>query len=250
MSHRIIIRQIDTIFSLTYIITFHLTSFLIPQCMYTVSSFWSFWTHPSVFDLDHLIFHLYFILAILALWSYFFWLVMLESASYELPPLSSFVTSAFVGPIILKLSIFNYSLKFKTSCTCAHRFHSWQHSALFTTSKDLHCTRLLNPHDKWFSPGRIGHGLPGLPGSIRRLHCHGWPSAGEKSLKLINTPSQSPNDGQASPCLISHSTHIPILIACSILCLSLPHHCPIHAPNPQISDLSFRSWQVWVHAFP
>ena len=43
--------------------------------------------------------------------------------------------------------------------------------------------------------------LPGLPGSIRRLHCHGWPSAGEKSLKLINTPSHSPNDGQASPCL-------------------------------------------------
>ena len=93
-------------------------------------------------------------------------------------------------------------------------------------------------------------GLPGLPGSIRRLHCHGWPSAGEKSLKLINTPSHSPNDGQASPCLNSHSTHIPIFIACSILCLSLPHHCPIHAPNPQISDLSFRSWQVWVHAFP
>ena len=93
-------------------------------------------------------------------------------------------------------------------------------------------------------------GSPGLPGSIRRLHCHGWPSAGEKSLKLINTPSHSPNDGQASPCLNSHSSHIPILIACSILCLSLPHHCPIHAPNPQISDLSFRSWQVWVHAFP
>ena len=40
---------------------------------------------------------------------------------------------------------------------------------------------------------------------------------GEKSLKLINTPSHSPNDGQASPCLNSHSTHIPILIACSIL---------------------------------
>ena len=30
------------------------------------------------------------------------------------------------------------------------------------------------------------------------------------------------------PCLalMSHSTHIPILIACSILCLVLPHHCP------------------------
>ena len=89
-----------------------------------------------------------------------------------------------------------------------------------------------------------------LPGSIRRLHCHGWPSAGEKSLKLINTPSHSPNDGQASPCLNSHSTHIPILIACSILCLALPHHCPIHAPQ----STDFRSLllflQVWVHAFP
>ena len=70
-----------------------------------------------------------------------------------------------------------------------------------------------------------------LPGSIRRLNCHKWPSAGEKSLKLINTPSHSPNDGQASPCLNSHSTHIPIPIACSIPCLVLPHHCPIHAPQ-------------------
>ena len=71
---------------------------------------------------------------------------------------------------------------------------------------------------------------------ITRIHpcrhnCHGWPSAGEKSLKLINTPSHSPNDGQASPCLKSHSTHIPILIACSILCLVLPYHSPIHAPQ-------------------
>ena len=46
--------------------------------------FWSFWTHPSVFDLVHLILHLYFILAILVLWSYFFWLVML---SWTLAPL-------------------------------------------------------------------------------------------------------------------------------------------------------------------
>ena len=74
-------------------------------------------------------------------------------------------------------------------------------------------------------------GLPGLPGSIRRLNCHGWPSAGEKSLKRINTPSRSPKDGQASPCLNSHFTHIPILIARSILCLVLPHHCPINAPQ-------------------
>ena len=50
-----------------------------------------------------------------------------------------------------------------------------------------------------------------------RLNCHGWPSAGEKCLKLINTPSHSPYDGQASPCLNSHSTHIPIPIACSIV---------------------------------
>ena len=69
---------------------------------------------------------------------------------------------------------------------------------------------------------------------------------GKKSLKLINTPSHSPNDGQASPCLNSHSTRIPILIACSILCLTLPHHCPIHAPQ----STDFRSLlpflQVWV----
>ena len=77
----------------------------------------------------------------------------------------------------------------------------------------------------------------------------GWPSAGEKSLKLINTPSHTPNDGQASPCLNSHSTHIPILIACSILCLVLPHHCPIHAPQ----SIDFRSLllflKAWVHVF-
>ena len=79
--------------------------------------------------------------------------------------------------------------------------------------------------------GRLRWIYQELPGSIRRLHCHGWPSTGEKSLKLINTPSHSPNDGQASPCLDSHSTHIPILIACSILCLVLPHHFPIHAPQ-------------------
>ena len=89
-----------------------------------------------------------------------------------------------------------------------------------------------------------------LSGSICTLDCHGWPSAGEKSLKLINTPSHSLNDGQASPCLNSHSTHIPILIACSILCLVLPHHCPIHVPQ----SIDFRSLllflQAWVHAFP
>ena len=39
---------------------------------------------------------------------------------------------------------------------------------------------------------------------ITRIHpcrhnCHGWPSAGKKSLQLINTPSHSPDDGQASP---------------------------------------------------
>ena len=74
---------------------------------------------------------------------------------------------------------------------------------------------------------------------ITRIHscrhnCHGWPSAREKSLKLINTSTHFPNDGQALPCLNS----IPILIACSILCLVLPHHCPIH---PSISDLSLCS---------
>ena len=43
---------------------------------------------------------------------------------------------------------------------------------------------------------------------------------------------------QQLPCLNSHSTRIPILIACPILCLVLPYHCPIHAPYPSISDLS------------
>ena len=108
-------------------------------------------------------------------------------------------------------------------------------------------------HEKYFWKIRTGRPksrgggvVPTPPLGVRR-----WIfTLGICGLKLINTPSHSPNDGQASPCLNSHSTHIPILIACSILCLSLPHHCPIHAPNPQISDLSFRSWQVWVHAFP
>ena len=48
-----------------------------------------------------------------------------------------------------------------------------------------------------------------------------------KKLKAYKYPSHSPNDGQASPCLNSYSAHIPILIACSTLCLVLPHHCPI-----------------------
>ena len=53
---------------------------------------------------------------------------------------------------------------------------------------------------------------------ITRIHpcrhnCHEWPSAGEKSLKLINTPSHSPNDGQASPCLNS----IPLIFLSSSL---------------------------------
>ena len=71
-------------------------------------------------------------------------------------------------------------------------------------------------------------GIPGLPGSIcvDTTVTDGHRQGG-KSLKLINTSSHSPNDGQASPCLNFHSTHIPILIACSILCLVLSHHCPI-----------------------
>ena len=52
MGHRIIIRQIDTIFSQTYIITIHFTSFLNSTM------------HVFVFDLVHLILHLYFILGI------------------------------------------------------------------------------------------------------------------------------------------------------------------------------------------
>ena len=89
-------------------------------------------------------------------------------------------------------------------------------------------------------------GLPGLPGSIRRLHCHGWPSAGEKSLKLINTPSHPPNDGQASPCLNSHSMDSysyshrlfhPMPCTSS----SLSYTCTTIQLNPPISDLSFCS---------
>ena len=74
-----------------------------------------------------------------------------------------------------------------------------------------------------------------------RHNCHGWPSAEEKSLKLINTPSHSPNDGQALPCL----TSIPLIILSSSLVPSYAlnflitvlymHH------NPLISDLSFCS---------
>ena len=47
----------------------------------------------------------------------------------------------------------------------------------------------------------VAYGLPGLPGSIRRLNCHGWPSAGEKSLIPPHIPQMI-----ASPCLNSHST--------------------------------------------
>ena len=77
---------------------------------------------------------------------------------------------------------------------------------------------------------------------ISRIHpcrhnCHRWPSAGEKSLKLINTPLTFPtNDGQASPCLNSipliYSYHHRLFHPITVLYM---HH------NPSISDLSFCS---------
>ena len=77
--------------------------------------------------------------------------------------------------------------------------------------------------------------------SVYRHNCHGWPSAGEKSLKLINTPSHSPNDGQASPCLNSipliflSSSHFPSYALYFLITVLYMHH------NPSISDLSFCS---------
>ena len=76
-----------------------------------------------------------------------------------------------------------------------------------------------------------------------RHNCHGWPSAGEKSLKLINTPSHSPNDGQASPCLNSiplkflSSSLVPSYALYFLITVLYMHH------NPLISDLSFNSYK-------
>ena len=81
---------------------------------------------------------------------------------------------------------------------------------------------------------------------ITRIHpcrhnCHGWPSAGEKSLKLINTPSHSPNDGQASPFLnfipliFLSSSLVPSYALYFLITVLYMHH------NSSISDLSFCS---------
>ena len=69
-------------------------------------------------------------------------------------------------------------------------------------------------------------------------------------MAIYKYPSHSPNDGQASPCLTSIPLNIPILIACSILCLALPHHCPIHAPQSIDLWSLLLFLQAWVHAFP
>ena len=72
---------------------------------------------------------------------------------------------------------------------------------------------------------------------ITRIHpcrhnCHGWPSAGEKSLKLINTPSHSPNDGQASHCLNSiplkflSSSLVPSYALYFLITVLYVHHNP------------------------
>ena len=74
-----------------------------------------------------------------------------------------------------------------------------------------------------------------------RHNCHGWPSAGEKSLKLINKHSHSPNDSQASPCLNSipliflSSSLVPSYALYFLITVLYMHH------NPSISDLSFCS---------
>ena len=81
---------------------------------------------------------------------------------------------------------------------------------------------------------------------ITRIHpcrhnCHGWPSVGKKGLKLINTPSHSPNDGQASPCLNSillifiSSSLVPSYTLHFLITVLYMHH------NPSISDLFFYS---------
>ena len=80
---------------------------------------------------------------------------------------------------------------------------------------------------------------------ITRIHpcrhnCHGWPSAGEKSLKFINTPSHSPNDGQASPCnsiplIFLSSSLVPSYALYFLITVLYMHH------NPSNSDLFFCS---------
>ena len=83
-------------------------------------------------------------------------------------------------------------------------------------------------------------GLPGLPGSIRvDTTVTDGNRQGKKGLKLINTPSHSPNDGQASHCLNSHSylssSLVPSYALYFLITVLYMHH------NPSISDLSFCS---------
>jgi len=62
-----------------------------------------------------------------------------------------------------------------------------------------------------------------------------------KKLKAYKYPHISQMMAKPHLALILIPLNIPILIACSILCLVLPHHCPVHAPNLSISVLSFCS---------
>ena len=79
---------------------------------------------------------------------------------------------------------------------------------------------------------------------ITRIHpcrhnCHGWPSAGEKSLQLINTPHipQMMAKPRLNVSFLSYSYPHRLfhLMPCTSSSLSYMHH------NPSISDLSFCS---------
>ena len=73
-----------------------------------------------------------------------------------------------------------------------------------------------------------------------RHNCHGWPSAGEKSSKLINTPSHSSNDGQASPCLNSiplkflSSSLVPSYALYFLITVLYMHHNPSILISPSV----------------
>ena len=97
---------------------------------------------------------------------------------------------------------------------------------------------------------------PGLPGSIRVDTTVTDDHRQTKKLTAYKYPLTFPK-WWPSLVLMSNSSHIPILIACSILCLVIPHHCPtctiIHrfliSPSVPVSpgicfslSLSIQSW--------
>ena len=62
-----------------------------------------------------------------------------------------------------------------------------------------------------------------------------------KKLKVYRYPLTFPKWWPSLALPEFHSTHIPIIIACSILCLVLPHTLLYMHHNPSICDLSFCS---------